>query len=269
MQTYVALLRAVNVGGTGQLPMAELKSVCETAGFSRVETYIASGNVVFDSALPVVEIERRLESGLLALTGRPVGAFVRSVPQLRIGLAENPFADKEPQYSYVVFLREKPGPSVLADVRGRAEEELRLGRRELYVYYPGGMARSKLRIPAAQDGTARNMNTVSKLLALASRRLTSLPCLLAALALLALGPPRFSAAQPEPASSEPLVAVPDHIKPHLDPAHPLLPEFRGQWSHSEKNSAPGGLPSTHISDGSQCSAISPCSSMRNPSNHVM
>ncbi|HEY0489493.1 MAG TPA: DUF1697 domain-containing protein, partial [Telluria sp.] len=51
MTTFIALLRAVNVGGTGKLPMTELKAMCEAAGFTNVRTYIASGNVVFDSAL--------------------------------------------------------------------------------------------------------------------------------------------------------------------------------------------------------------------------
>ena len=50
MPTYIALLRAVNVGGTGKLPMAELKAMCEAAGFERVQTYIASGNAVFEAA---------------------------------------------------------------------------------------------------------------------------------------------------------------------------------------------------------------------------
>jgi uncharacterized protein (DUF1697 family) len=51
MTRYIALLRAVNVGGTGKLPMAELRSMCESVGFTNVRTYIASGNVVFDSKL--------------------------------------------------------------------------------------------------------------------------------------------------------------------------------------------------------------------------
>lgn len=50
MTTYVALLRAVNVGGTGKLPMKYLKELCEKQGFAKVRTYIASGNVIFESA---------------------------------------------------------------------------------------------------------------------------------------------------------------------------------------------------------------------------
>jgi uncharacterized protein (DUF1697 family) len=52
MPGYIALLRAVNVGGTGKLPMADLKAMCGDAGFARVQTYIASGNAVFESRLP-------------------------------------------------------------------------------------------------------------------------------------------------------------------------------------------------------------------------
>ena len=58
---YVALLRAVNVGGTGNLPMDELKAICRSAGFTAIETYIASGNVVFESDASAVRIKAELE----------------------------------------------------------------------------------------------------------------------------------------------------------------------------------------------------------------
>ena len=65
MISYVALLRAVNVGGTGKLPMSELRAMCESAGFSSVETYIASGNVVFRTKLPAAKVKALLEEALL------------------------------------------------------------------------------------------------------------------------------------------------------------------------------------------------------------
>ena len=72
MAKYIALLRAVNVGGTGKLPMAELKAMCADAGFARVETYIASGNVVFESNGAPSRVKAELERRLLAHAGKPV-----------------------------------------------------------------------------------------------------------------------------------------------------------------------------------------------------
>ena len=67
-----------------------------------------------------------------------------------------------------IFLDHAPAPDALKNVKGQANEEMQLGAREIYVHYPDGMGRSKLRIPAAGDGTARNMNTVAKLAAMAT-----------------------------------------------------------------------------------------------------
>ena len=81
--SYVALLRAVNVGGTGKLPMAELRAMCESAGFSSVKTYIASGNVVFRSKLPAAKVKALLEEALLKYAGKPVGVLLRTAAELK------------------------------------------------------------------------------------------------------------------------------------------------------------------------------------------
>ena len=78
MTTYIALLRAVNVGGTGKLPMADLKALCAELGYRRIETFIASGNVVFDCDLPAEKVEAQLERRLLIYAGKAVGVFVRT-----------------------------------------------------------------------------------------------------------------------------------------------------------------------------------------------
>src|SRR5688572_23268887 len=90
MTAFIALLRAVNVGGTGKLPMADLKAMCESAGFSNVRTYIASGNVVFDATLSEAAVRKELESRLLTYAGRPVGVMVRSAREMAEVLARNP-----------------------------------------------------------------------------------------------------------------------------------------------------------------------------------
>jgi uncharacterized protein (DUF1697 family) len=169
MTTYIALLRAVNVGGTGKLPMADLTALCADLGYRRVETYIASGNVVFDSDLAAEGVQAQLEKRLLIYAGKAVGAFVRSANEMRKILERSPFSDKDPKLTYSLFLHERAAADALEDIRGRVGEEIRLGQREIYIYYPSGMGQSKLQIPAARLGTARNLNTVAKLVEISSR----------------------------------------------------------------------------------------------------
>ena len=77
MPAYIALLRAVNVGGTGKLPMTELRAMCEARGFANVRAYIASGNVVF-TAEPEAAVKTALEKALEAYAGKPVGVMMRT-----------------------------------------------------------------------------------------------------------------------------------------------------------------------------------------------
>jgi uncharacterized protein (DUF1697 family) len=163
MTTYAALLRAVNVGGTGKLPMSELRAMCASIGFSNVRTYIASGNVVFDSKLSEVFVKAKLERCLETYAGKPVGALIRTAAELAVVLAGNPFSSAAPDRTLAIFLDAPPPADVLDSVSGQQAEEIALGTREIYVHYRDGIARSKLKIPAAGTGTARNMNTVAKL----------------------------------------------------------------------------------------------------------
>jgi uncharacterized protein (DUF1697 family) len=167
MTSFIALLRAVNVGGTGKLAMADLKAMCEAAGFRCIRTYIASGNVVFESDLDETAVRRELEARLLAHAGKPVGVVVRTAAEMAEVLVRNPFPNAPANRTVAIFLDTAPPKDVLASLSGRSDEEVGLGRREIYVYYGGNMARSKLKIPAAKSGTARNMNTVAKLASMA------------------------------------------------------------------------------------------------------
>ena len=169
MTRYVALLRAVNVGGTGALPMAKLKAMCVEAGFGRVETYIASGNVVFDSKAAASRVKSELESRLQVYAKKPVAVLVRTADEMASVLEANPFARMEPKYTYVVFLDARPPRDALDHAAGVNGEEMALGKREIFIHYPTGMGRSRLRIPAAKTGTARNLNTVAKLAELAAK----------------------------------------------------------------------------------------------------
>ena len=168
MAIYVGLLRAVNVGGMGKLPMDGLRRLCEECGFGSVRTYIASGNVVFDAEAPEAEVQAQLQSALQDYAGRPVDVLVRSGEEMAAVLAANPYAERAPNLVHVTFLNEPPLVDALAGVSGRANEEIAKGRRELYVFYPQGQGSSKLKLPVVKTGTARNINTVAKLAEMAA-----------------------------------------------------------------------------------------------------
>lgn len=169
MTTYIALLRAVNVGGTFKLPMAELKAMCADAGFTQVETYIASGNVVFVSKASPAKVKSELERRLRDYAGKAVGVLVRTASEMQAILKANPFHKTAPNFTYTIFLDDPPPRDALDRATGVNGEEMRLGTREIYVHYANGMGRSKLKIPAAKSGTARNMNTVAKLVEMAQQ----------------------------------------------------------------------------------------------------
>jgi uncharacterized protein (DUF1697 family) len=164
MTQFIALLRAVNVGGTGKLPMTELKAMCETAGFRDVRTYIASGNVVFACDLAEREVKAMLEEALKAYAGKPVGVLVRTGDEMAQVLADNPFPGAPGNRTIAIFLDDPPPEDALEKAMHQADDEkTALGKREIYVFYGEGMGQSKLRIPAAKAGTGRNLNTVAKL----------------------------------------------------------------------------------------------------------
>ena len=167
MAVFVALLRAVNVGGTGKLPMTDLKTLCEDAGCTDVRTYIASGNVVLRSGLTESRLKSVLEKKLQAYAGKRVGVMIRTAAEMKSVVKRNPFPKGAPNRVVAIFLDKAPARDALARVSGRKDEEIALGKREIYVHYGDGMGASKLKIPAAKDGTARNMNTVAKLAAMA------------------------------------------------------------------------------------------------------
>ncbi|MEQ1754177.1 MAG: DUF1697 domain-containing protein [Micropepsaceae bacterium] len=168
MRVYIALLRAVNVGGTGKLPMADLKAMCVDAGFANVRTYIASGNVLFQSSLNISHAKRLLETRLQDYAGKPVGVIMRTASELADVLRANPFPKAASNRTVAIFLDKPPPADALESISGHRNEELSLGTREIYVHYGDGMADSRLKIPAAKSGTARNMNTIAKLVELAS-----------------------------------------------------------------------------------------------------
>jgi uncharacterized protein (DUF1697 family) len=166
--TYIALLRAVNVGRTGKLPMADLKALCLEVGFEDVRTYIASGNVLFRSKLSAAKVKSTLEARLADYAGSLIGVALRTAAELEAILKANPFPKAAQSHVVAIFLDAPPPKDALRHATGQKREEMRLGTREIFVHYVDGIGTSKLKIPAAKSGTGRNMNTVAKLVELAT-----------------------------------------------------------------------------------------------------
>ena len=147
---------------------ADLKALCEELRFGTVRTFIASGNVVFTSRKSEAAIKAALEKQLAAYAGKPVGVLVRSAAEMARVRSDNPFPKAAPNRVMALFLDRAPPTDTLASLRGQRDEQIQLGRREIYIHYGQGMGTSKLVIPAAKTGTARNMNTVATLAKMAA-----------------------------------------------------------------------------------------------------
>ncbi len=166
MTAYVALLRAMNVGGTGKLPMTELKRIGESCGFANVRTFVASGNLLFDSDLAEAAAQTRIETALEHFFGKPVPVFVRSAAEMTATAAANPFADDKPSWVMAHFIAEPPVAAMLAGARDVQGERMAIGPRCIFVSYGEGIGKTRLKLPAVKQGTARNMNSVAKMAAM-------------------------------------------------------------------------------------------------------
>jgi uncharacterized protein (DUF1697 family) len=164
--SYVALLRAVNVGGR-QLKMDDLKRIAAELGFKSPRTFIASGNLLFSSGQSEAAAKRDLEAALTKHMGRPVEVMVRTAREMVAAAEGNPFADQPGNRVAAIFFDERPTSEAIDSAKNIADERLALGTREIYVHFPSGQGRSKLKLGTRAVGTARNMNTVAKLAELA------------------------------------------------------------------------------------------------------
>jgi uncharacterized protein (DUF1697 family) len=176
MATHVALLRGINVGPHRRVPMADLRAVLTAAGYGDVRTHLQSGNVVLTSDLAASALARAVEQHIATGLGVDVDVVVRTRAELEDVVARNPLGAvaTDPRLHQVTFLSGEPDPEavralVALDV---APEQVVISGREIHAWHPGGiqgsrlarrLADSRLGVPA----TARNWNTVTKLLALA------------------------------------------------------------------------------------------------------
>ena len=169
MTAYVALLRGVNLVGKSTLKMTDLKAIAENLKLAGVRTYIASGNLLFTSNKPEEQLRRMLEKELQAHMNKEVRVMLRTATEMAAVVAANPFTDMPGNRVQAFFMSEAPPPDLVATARNKADDErIATGPREVFVAYgERGIGRSRLRIPAAESGTARNMNTVARLAELA------------------------------------------------------------------------------------------------------
>ena len=178
MTTYVALLRAVNLGRRNKVSMADLRAVFATLGAENVTTYLQSGNVVFrSSGATVVELTSAIEQAIRRDLGLDVTVLLRTNAELEKVQARNPFVHggADPTQLHVTFLAGKPDSAGVRrlDRDGVAPDEFHVAGREVYVHCPNGYGRTKLtnayfekRLGVA--ATTRNWKTVTKLAELAS-----------------------------------------------------------------------------------------------------
>lgn len=147
--------------------MAELRAMAERCGFAEPRTHIASGNLVFRTSLPADAARRALERELEGWAGKPVPVFLRTPAELDAVLAANPFPDAPGNRCLVTFLDAPPPEGWQSEIRHLKHEEIAAIGREIYIHYGDGMGQSRLVIPAARSGTARNLNTIRKLVEMA------------------------------------------------------------------------------------------------------
>lgn len=167
MTSYVALLRGINLMRGTTLRMADLRAIAEKLGLESPRTFIASGNLLFTSGKSERTIKSALEAAVSKHMSRDVGVMVRTAAEMAAVVAQNPFAEEPGNKVVAIFLDDAPPKDALEQAKNVADERMALGTREIYVHYPSGQGRSKLKIPAAAAGTARNMNSVSKMAKLA------------------------------------------------------------------------------------------------------
>jgi uncharacterized protein (DUF1697 family) len=178
MPVMIAMLRGVNVGAANRMKMEDLRGICTSLKFRNPQTYVQSGNVIFTTEeKDLSKVAKKLEDALEKKFGFRPAVVLRTTDELRKVVKQNPFAQCsgiEPGKLLVTFHVDDPGKEVRANVLAIKSdlEELHFIGRELYIYFPNGMGKTKLPLAAIQKlvktpGTARNWNSVTKMLKMA------------------------------------------------------------------------------------------------------
>jgi len=169
MSKYVAFLRAINVGGNTVIKMADLKQMFESFGLENVQTYIQSGNVIFESAEAATSLEKRIQSQLEKVSGYKIQLFVRTLRQVQSIVNKSPFTAKGDETAYVVFLNKKPAKKEQQALLALKSEtdDFALKGHEVYVLrrdreksiFSNNFVERILKLP----GTTRNMTVIKKI----------------------------------------------------------------------------------------------------------
>lgn len=178
MPAYIALLRAINVGGHKKVAMADLRDLVAGLGFEDVQSLLQTGNLVFrGGARAGAGLERQLEAAARKRLDLETDFLVRTAKEWEAVVARNPFrqeAKNDPGHLVVQFLKDAPRTNEVNALQNAVTgpELVRADGRQLYVVYPAGIGRSRLTNKLIEDtlgtrGTGRNWNTVLKLRALA------------------------------------------------------------------------------------------------------
>ena len=174
---YIALLRAINVGGQNRVAMSNLRGLLTTLGFSNPQSLLQSGNLVFSGGRQTAaRLERLLEAEAARQLQAHADCLVRTSSEWEQIVAGNPFhgeAKDDPSHLVVMFLKKAPTKENAAALQAaiKGPEVVRVEGRQAYIVYPAGIGRSKLTTTLIETklgsrGTGRNWNTVLKLLAL-------------------------------------------------------------------------------------------------------
>ncbi len=180
MAVVIAMLRAVNVGGHNKIKMEALRTLCKSLKLRDACTYVQSGNVIFKTdERNLALLAQRLQKAIERDFGFRPEVILRTSAELNDVIARNPFAssrDIEPSKLLVTFLARDPAPEARDKVLNIKSdpEELRMDGREIYIYFPNGMARPKMSWPMIErmlktPGTGRNWNSVTKILEIAEQ----------------------------------------------------------------------------------------------------
>lgn len=181
--TFIGLVRGINVGGRNAVRMAELRAACSDLGWLDVQTYVQSGNLIFRAAGEPPHLEQQLEQVIEFRFGISAAALVRRAAEWQQYAAGNPFADealREPSLVMLALSKAPPRADAVQVIQARATagERVALVGALLWIYYAGGAGRSKLS-PGLLDRfvgspvTTRNWRTVLKLAELARQVSTS------------------------------------------------------------------------------------------------
>lgn len=175
MNTYISLLRGINVVGHKLIPMSDLKKLYESLGFKKVQTYIQSGNVLFQSSeADSLKLIQKIQTKIKKAYGFDVIVFIRMSRDLRRIIAHNPFIKQERDRVAVLFLSNKPSDIPMEELQKakQGSEEFQIIGKEIFLSCPNGFGKTKLSINLFErklklSATARNLNTVNKLLEIA------------------------------------------------------------------------------------------------------